>query len=112
LTKTVFDQITQHQPQTIITYLFENANASLFGANPPTFIPYIYDTTAFAYLVHPEFATDVRDLWVDMNTTFDANYGKSKPYTADPYPSIGLLQDSKVIFTSTTLSFMPFTLIS
>jgi inosine-uridine nucleoside N-ribohydrolase len=112
LTKTVFDQITQHQPQTIITYLFENANASLFGANPPTFIPYIYDTTAFAYLVHPEFATDVRDLWVDMNTTFDANYGKSKPCTADPYPSIGLLQDSKVIFTSTTLSFMPFTLIS
>jgi hypothetical protein len=46
------------------------------GANPPPYIPYIYDTTAFAYLVHPEFATDVRDLWVDMNTTFDANYGK------------------------------------
>src|ERR1700722_7765899 len=74
LTKTVFDQITQHQPQTIITQLFEGENATFFGAKPPSYIPYIYDTTAFAYLVHPEFATDVRDLWVDINTTFDRDY--------------------------------------
>jgi hypothetical protein len=50
LTKTVFDQITQHQPQTIITQLFERANATFFGAKPPSYIPYIYDTTAFAFI--------------------------------------------------------------
>jgi purine nucleosidase len=108
LTKTVFDQITQHQPQTIITQLFEAANADFFGAKPPPYIPYIYDTTAFAYLVHPEFATDVRDLWVDINTTFDVNYGKSTPYTSDPDPSIGLLQDSKVIFGLNNAQFYAF----
>ena len=42
----------------------QSANASLFGPNPPFYISYIYDTTAFASFVHPEFATDVRDLWV------------------------------------------------
>jgi purine nucleosidase len=108
LTKTVFDQITLHQPQTIITQLFEAANADFFGAKPPPYVPYIYDTTAFAYLVHPEFATDVRDLWVDINTTFDRNYGQSKSYTSDPYPSIGLLQDSKVIFGLNNAQFYAF----
>src|ERR1700733_5063535 len=42
----------------------QSANASLFGPNPLFYISYIYDTTAFASFVHPEFATDVRDLWV------------------------------------------------
>jgi purine nucleosidase len=108
LTKTVFDQITQHIPQTIITKLFKDANDDFFGANPPPYTPYIYDTTAFAYLIHPEFATDVRDLWVDMSTTFDANYGKSIPYASDPTPSIGLLQDSKVIFALNNAQFYAF----
>jgi inosine-uridine nucleoside N-ribohydrolase len=72
LTKTVFEQITQHIRQTIITQLFEQSYEDFFGSNPPLFTPFIFDTTAFAYLVHPEFATDVRDFWVDINTTFDA----------------------------------------
>jgi purine nucleosidase len=108
LTESVFDQITQHNPQTIITQLFEQAYASYFGPNPPSFVPFIYDTTAFAYFIHPEFATDVRDLWVDINTTFDANYGKSIPNTANPDPSIGLLQDSKVIFHLDNAQFYAF----
>jgi inosine-uridine nucleoside N-ribohydrolase len=108
LTESVFDQITQHKPQTIITELFEQANASFFGPNPPPFIPFIFDTTAFAFFVHPEFATDVRDLWVDMDTTFDQNYGKSIPSTTNPYPNISLLQDSKVIFHLDNAQFYAF----
>jgi inosine-uridine nucleoside N-ribohydrolase len=108
LTKAVFDQITQHVPQTVITKLFEQANAVFFGPNPPPFIPFIFDTTAFAYFVHPEFATDVRDLWVDMHTTFDADYGKSIPSTTNPFPSIPLLQDSKVIFHLNNAQFYAF----
>jgi Inosine-uridine preferring nucleoside hydrolase len=108
LTKSVFDQIAQHQPQTIITQLFQQTFGPFFGSAPPPFPIFIFDTTAFAYLVHPEFATDVRDLWVDMNTTFDQNYGKSIVYASDPYPSIGLLQDSKVIFHLNNAQFYAF----
>jgi inosine-uridine nucleoside N-ribohydrolase len=108
LTKSVFDQIAQHKPQTIITQLFQQTFGPFFGSAPPPFPIFIFDTTAFAYLVHPEFATDVRDLWVDMNTNFDQNYGKSIVYASDPYPSIGLLQDSKVIFHLNNAQFYAF----
>ena len=84
LTKDIFLQITQHQPQTIITQLYQQAYAPFFGSGPPPFSPFIFDTTALAYLVDPTLATDVRDLWVDVNTTFDQNYGKSIVFTSDP----------------------------
>jgi inosine-uridine nucleoside N-ribohydrolase len=96
LTETVFDQIAQHQPQTIITQLYAQAYGSSFGSTSSPV--YIYDTTALAFFINPSLATDVRPLWVDINTTFDQNYGKSIVYTSDPYPSIGLLQKSTVIF--------------
>ena len=98
LTKDIFLQITQHQPQTIITQLYQQAYAPFFGSGPPPFNPFIFDTTAIAFLVDPSLATDVRDLWLDVNTTFDQNYGKAIVYNSDPFPSIGLLQRSKVIF--------------
>jgi inosine-uridine nucleoside N-ribohydrolase len=99
LTKEIYLQITQHQPQTMVTQLYQQAYAPFFGSGPAPYIPYIYDTTAFAFLVDPSLATDVRDLWVDMNTTFDPNYGKSIVYRSDPYPSTGVLQPSKVIYS-------------
>ena len=71
-------------------------------------MPYIFDTTAFAFLVDPTLATDVRDLWVDVNTTFDPYYGQSVVHTFDPYPSIGLLQPSKVIFHLDNAKFYAF----
>jgi len=100
LTKDIYLQITQHQPQTIITQLYQQAYAPFFGSRPAPYTPYIYDTTAFAFLVNPSLATDVRDLWVDVKTNSDQNddYGKSTVFSSDPFPSIGLLQNSKVIF--------------
>jgi inosine-uridine nucleoside N-ribohydrolase len=95
LTKDIYLQITEHQPQTIITRLYQQAYAPFFGSGPPPYTPYIFDTTAFAFLVDPSLATDVRDLWVDVNTTFEENYGESTVYSADPFPSIGLLQNSR-----------------
>jgi len=108
LTKEVYRQITQHQPQTIVTQLYQQAYAPFFGSGPPPYVPYIYDTTAFAFLVDPSLATDVRDLWVDVNTTFDPYYGKSTVYSSDPYPSIGVLQPSKVIFHLDNSKFYAF----
>jgi inosine-uridine nucleoside N-ribohydrolase len=108
LTKEVFQQVAQHQPQTIITQLYSDAYAPFFGSGPPPFPLYIWDTNALAYLVHPEFATDTRSLWIDMHNTFDPDYGKSIPYTSDPFPAIGLLQKSTVIFAINNAAFYAF----
>jgi len=88
--------------------LFADAYAPFFGSAPPPYPLYIWDTTALAYLVDPSFATATRDLWVDMNTTFDANYGKSLVYDSNPYPAIPLLQPSKVVFAFDTARFYAF----
>jgi inosine-uridine nucleoside N-ribohydrolase len=103
LTQAVYDQIANHQPQTVITKLFAQA----YG---PTVPPgtYIYDTNALGYFIHPDFATSTKGLWIDMHNTFDANYGKSVPYTSNPFPSIGLLQESTVIFAIDTTAFYAF----
>jgi inosine-uridine nucleoside N-ribohydrolase len=103
LTQAVFNQIATHRPQTIITKLFTQE----FGpsVSPGTFI---YDTNALGFFVHPEFATTKQGIWVDMHNTFDANYGKSIPYTSNPFPAIGLLQESTVIFAINTAAFYAF----
>jgi inosine-uridine nucleoside N-ribohydrolase len=104
LTQTVFDQIVNHQPQTIVEKLYAQA----FG---PTVAPntFIFDTNALAYFIHPEFATDTRGIWIDNDVNIlDANYGKSIPYTSDPFPTIGLLQEAQVIFAIDTKAFFAF----
>ncbi|HEX7688356.1 MAG TPA: nucleoside hydrolase [Burkholderiaceae bacterium] len=108
LTKPVYEQIANHRPATPITRLFADAYAPFFGSAPPPYPLFIWDTTALAYLVDPTFATATRDLWVDMNTTFDANYGKSLVYESNPKPSIPLLQPSKVVFAFDTARFYAF----
>ena len=42
------------------------------------------------------------------NTTFDRNYGRSAVYVSDPYPSIQLLQKSKVVFKLDNARFYAF----
>jgi inosine-uridine nucleoside N-ribohydrolase len=95
-------QITQHQPPTIITQLYIDEKFNRPGNT-------IFDTVAFAVFVDPSFATEVKDLWVDMNTNFDANYGKSIVYEgSNPFPTINLLNQSKVVFTIDNDRFFAF----
>jgi inosine-uridine nucleoside N-ribohydrolase len=108
LTKAVYQQIADHQPATPITTLFADAYAPFFGSAPAPYPLFIWDTTALAYLVDPTFATATRDLWVDMSTTFDANYGKSIVYDTNPSPAIPLLQQSKVVLAFDTARFYAF----
>jgi inosine-uridine nucleoside N-ribohydrolase len=53
LTKDIYLQITQHQPQTIVTRLYQQTYAPFFGSGPPPYVPFIFDTTAFAFLSTP-----------------------------------------------------------
>jgi len=108
LTKEVYERVAQHQPQTIITQLYAQAYAPFFGSGPPPYPLFIWDTNALAYFVHPEFAAVTQGLWIDIHNTFDPDYGKSIPYTSDPFPAIGLLQKSTVIFAINTAAFYAF----
>lgn len=108
LSKPVYQQIAGHQPATPITRLYADAYAAFFGAGPPPYPVYIWDTTAVAYLVDPGFATDVRELWVDVSTTFDRNYGKSIVYLSNPAPTLPWLQPSKVVFAFDVARFHAF----
>jgi inosine-uridine nucleoside N-ribohydrolase len=103
LPESVYLQITQRQPPTIITQLYIDEKFNRPGNT-------IFDTVAFAYFVNPSLATDVRDLWVDMNTNFDKSYGQSIVYQFNPFPSINppLLNQSKVVFHINNDQFFAF----
>ena len=85
LTQEVYDRIANVRPQTVVTTLFAQTFAKAIGST-------LFDTVALAVLVHPEFAKDVQELYVDMNTTFDSppgtthDYGRSIVYADPPIP--------------------------
>jgi purine nucleosidase len=90
LPQSVYDQIVNHTPPTIVTQLYKEV-----GPHPGDFI---YDTVAFASFLDPSLVTESQYLYVDMPTPFDNTYGKSKVYTSNPYPSIPVLSASRVVF--------------
>ena len=90
LPKKVYNQIIDRTPPTIVTEIYKEV-----GPNPGSFI---YDTIAFASFFDPSLDTDVRSLYVDMHTTFDADYGKSIVSTSNPYPVPNVLSRSQVVF--------------
>jgi inosine-uridine nucleoside N-ribohydrolase len=88
--KALYDRVA-HDPakQTIITQLFKTLNGYGFdGKNGfetnPNYTTNIWDTLTLAYLMHPSFATQTVEEWVDVDTSFGANDGKAKGYTSSP----------------------------
>ena len=90
LPQSVYDQIVNRTPPTIVTQLYKEV-----GPHPGGFI---YDTVAFASFYDPSLDIDKQVLYVDMPTTFDSTYGMSKVYPSNPYPSIPVLSPSTVVF--------------
>ncbi|MFL9957641.1 nucleoside hydrolase [Paraburkholderia nemoris] len=88
--KALYDRVA-HDPnkQTIITQLFKTLNGYGFdGKNGfetnPNYTTNIWDTLTLAYLMHPSFATQTVDEWVDVDMSFGADDGKSTGYTSSP----------------------------
>ncbi|MFM0439168.1 nucleoside hydrolase [Paraburkholderia strydomiana] len=88
--KALYDRIA-HDPtkQTIITQLFKTLNGYGFdGKNGfetnPNYTTNIWDTLTLGYLMHPSFATQTVDEWVDVDTSFGANDGKATGYASSP----------------------------
>ncbi|MFC5474956.1 nucleoside hydrolase [Paraherbaspirillum soli] len=90
LDKKTYDRIT-HDPakQTAITKLFKQLNGygdhgkSGFETDPK-YTTNIWDTLTIAYLLDPQYATETVDQWVDVDTSFGANDGRSSGYPTEP----------------------------
>jgi len=88
--KTLYDRVVQDRnKQTNVTRLFQMLNGHGFDGkngfeNNLTYVTNIWDTLTLAYLLHPEFATQTVDEWVDVDTTFGIKNGKATGYTSSP----------------------------
>jgi purine nucleosidase len=92
--KALYDRVA-HDPakQTIITQLFKTLNGYGYdGKNGfetnPNYTTNIWDTLTLAYLMHPSYATQTVEEWVDVDTGFGANDGKARGYTSSPPPGL------------------------
>jgi inosine-uridine nucleoside N-ribohydrolase len=108
LTQSVYDQIANSPRPTFVTKLFAETFASGIGSS-------IFDTIALGVLVHPEYAIDTRELYVDMNTTFESgtnehDYGKSIVYADGTLKDASalMLQKSKIVFAINNAAYYDF----
>lgn len=92
--KALYDRVAHdHAKQTIITQLFRTLNGygddgkNGFETNP-NYTTNIWDTLTLAYLMHPSFATQTVEEWVDVDTGFGADDGKARGYTSSPPPGL------------------------
>lgn len=83
-----YDRVEGHEPPTAVTALFAGVERW----------PYVYDTVALASLYDESLDLDVRPLYVDVNCDFSAEYGKGLVWEEDPYPGLGVVGVSSVVF--------------
>jgi inosine-uridine nucleoside N-ribohydrolase len=90
--KAVYDRISG--AGTPVARIFGETYAKTFATDPGARAQ-LWDTVAAAYLLDPTLATDVRELWVDMDTSFGPDYGRSLGHAKNP--PVGT-QKAKVVF--------------
>lgn len=83
-----YERVAAHEPATAVTALFGDVQRW----------PYVYDTVALASLYDGSLELDVRSLYVDVNCDFSAEYGKGLVWEEDPYPGLGVVGVSSVLF--------------
>ncbi|KEQ53782.1 nucleoside hydrolase [Sphingobium chlorophenolicum] len=87
-----FDPILKANPQVARIYsrIPDNPN------RPPwTFIPF-WDQLAIAYVLDPSLATETETRWVDVDTNFGVNYGRTISYKHE-FPQGSFLQQAKIV---------------
>jgi inosine-uridine nucleoside N-ribohydrolase len=90
--KAVYDRISG--AGTPVAKIFADTYAKTFATDPKARAQ-LWDAVAAGYLLDPTLATDVRELAVDMDTTFGPNYGRSMGHAKNP--PVGT-RKAKVIF--------------
>jgi inosine-uridine nucleoside N-ribohydrolase len=94
MTKRIHDQITRDD-SSIVAKLLKATNFARTLAQNPNATAYIYDTLALAYAIDPSYATDVAEMWVDVDINFGPSYGHTLGYK-EAMPA-NLLQKAKVV---------------
>lgn len=83
-----YERVAGYEPATAVTALFADVERW----------PYVYDTVALASLYDESLDLDVRPLYVDVNCDFSAEYGKGLVWEENPYPGLGVVGVSSVLF--------------
>lgn len=96
MNKKIFEQITKN-PDSIIAKLLKSSPFARTIQQNPNATSYIYDTLALAYLVDPSYATDVADMWVDVDIAWGPGYGHTIGYREQQTPPGNYLQKCKVV---------------
>src|SRR6185295_12083413 len=91
----IFEQVARGD--SIIARLLKNSPFAKTVQDNPNATSFIYDTLALAYLVDPTYATDVAEMWVDVDTAFGPSYGRTVGYRSQQTPTAGYLQKCKVV---------------
>lgn len=94
--KAIFDQITKN-PDSIITKLLKSSGFGRAVEQNPNATSFIYDTLALAYLLDPTYATDVVEMWVDVDIAWGPSYGHTIGYREQQVPPANYLQKCKVV---------------
>lgn len=88
----VFERIWKANP--VIAKIDPRATPSP-NVPAPKFFQF-WDQLAVAYVVDPTLATNVETRWIDVDTTFGANYGRTMSYTHE-FPRGHFLQQGKIV---------------
>jgi len=94
MTRAIFDRLTA-APGTPVAKLLASSGLAKRFRNDPSAISYIYDTLALAYLVDSTYATDVKEMWVDVDVNWGPSYGRTLGYEEEPPAK--LLQKARVV---------------
>ena len=88
----VYQRVIAHKGA--IAALYKHEFGPLFD-NDPSYHSFTWDSLPALFLVSPEIVTESRDLWVDVDATFGADYGRALGYKKGA--PVGT-QKAKVVF--------------
>ena len=94
LTKEILDTVTSNKDHIISKLLLAGGFARAVQRNPKS---NIYDTLALAYVVDATYATQVAEMWVDVDTNWGPTYGHTLGYLDAQKPAANYLQKHKVV---------------
>jgi purine nucleosidase len=96
LTKEILDRATSNKDHIISKLLLAGGFARAVQRNPIA-TSNIYDTLALAYVVDATYATQVAEMWVDVDTNWGPSYGHTLGYLDAQKPAANYLQKHKVV---------------
>src|SRR5438093_899649 len=96
LNKAIFGRITANKDHIIAKLLLASGFARALQRNPNA-TSNVYDTLAMAYTVDPSLATEVAEMWVDVDTNWGPSYGHTLGYRDGQKPAANHLQKHKIV---------------